>query len=583
MKYAHKINILSESTIHRAKTTRMNLAVTLLIFCPVIAVVGYVTWRAWRARDAPGGTYLFCTYTGVLVWLSCYAVELNIATAQWKIAVAQVEYLGITTSPVFYALFTAEYTRGFRPSRRQLAGLLLIPALTVLFVWTNPLHQLVWTNYDIQFWHGLSLARRQFETWFYVHLAYSYVAFLVGLVFVVDVITDENFFFRRQSAAILLGSLVPICAALIYPLGLSPLPGFDFVLFGLAVNGALFGYAFFATEFYDIIPAIRAVGWARMADQIETGIVVTDMNTTIIEVNQRILEIFGLRHEELVGSPVTALFEDTTVTETVEGAYEFELTQGNVYRLQWRAVRDRRDRRIGYTYTVTDITERKRREQQLEVLNRTLRHNLRNKINVISAHAERIQETGADGDIPPVVREDAADIVRAADRIDEIGQTARHVEELIGNATTEAVDLSLAIELAIQSVRDQYPEGTISEAVPGGVTIEACPGIEHAFAQIVKNAFQHNDATETTVTITAEAGEETVRISFNDDGDGIPAHELESIETGEESALDHASGMGLWFIKWITEASGGELVVDTGTEGTTIHLDFVRTAGETQG
>jgi PAS domain S-box-containing protein len=407
-------------------------------------------------------------------------------------------------------------------------------------------------------------------------LTYSYVAFLTGLVLFVDVLTDRNFFFRRQSAAIFLGSLAPICAALIYPLGLSPLPGFDFVLFGLAINGALFGYAFFATEFYDIIPAIRAVGWDRMADQIDSGIVVTDMQTRIIEVNQTINQMFGTTHEEVTGKPVTYLFEDAAVGETVEGAYEFTKRQGSVFEVQWTAVRDRQGRRIGYTYTVTDITERKRREQQLQVLNRALRHNLRNKVNVISAHSERIERLTEEGVTADRLREDAVAITQAAGRIDEIGETARRVEKLIQDAEVDRVDLHGAVRASVESVSNAYPDAEIVNNVSEKVRVGACPGIGDAFTEILKNSFQHNDPAETSATVELQVRAADVVLRFIDDGEGIPEHELEAIENGRENALEHASGLGLWFIKWITEASGGELAIDSGPMGTTIELVLLR-------
>lgn len=554
----------------------MNLLITTVVFVPAIVVAGYVSRRAWLARDSPGGRYLFYTYTGLLVWLVCYAIEVNLATRQFKILVAQVEYIGIVTSPVLYALFAAEYTRGFRPSKQQLVTLFTVPGLTLILVWTNPIHNLVWTNYEILQWNGLFLATRQFGPWFYVHLAYSYAAFLVGLVLFVDIITDRNFFFRRQSAAILAGSLVPICTALIYPLGFSPVPGFDFVPFGLAINGALFGYAFFATEFYDIIPAVRAVGWERMADQIDSGIIVTDMNTTIIEVNETLQEMFDIGRDEVIGQPMTVLFENTEVDESIAGAYEFERAEGGVYEVKCSSVRDYHGHRIGLTYTVTDITDRKRREQQLQVLNRALRHNLRNKTNVISAYSERIERTAGDaeshdGDLTEI-REDAANITRAAGRINEIGETARHMENLIQETSVKEVNLADTLEDAIESVMDQYPEARVVNEVTGPITIEGRNGIEHAFTQILKNAFQHNDPSETTVTITEEPQREQIRLRFSDDGDGIPDHELQIIRNGSENQLEHGSGLGLWFIKWVTEASHGEFDLDTGPEGTTISL-----------
>ncbi|MCW8172639.1 hypothetical protein D8S78_11000 [Natrialba swarupiae] len=44
----------------------------------------------------------------------------------------------------------------------------------------------------------------------------------------------------------------------------------------------------------------------------------------------------------------------------------------------------------------TDITERIEQEQQLNTLDRVLRHNLRNGLNVVNGHAEVIQADGSD-------------------------------------------------------------------------------------------------------------------------------------------------------------------------------------------
>jgi len=554
----------------------MNVVLSALIFVPVMFVIGYVMRLSWDTYDEPGGRYLFYTYAGVFLWLCCYAIEVNLTALQWKIAVAQIEYIGIATSPVFYSLFAAEYTRGFRPSRRQLCGLLTIPAITIVLVLTNPAHHLVWSNYEIQFWQGLTLAQRQFEPWFYVHLTYSYIAFLVGLVLFVDIVVDRNLFFWHQSVAILFGSLIPICAALIYPLGVSPLPGFDFVLFGLALNGALFGYAFFSTEFYDIIPAIRTVGWERMADRIDSGIIVTDVKTVVIEVNQTVLDLFDVERETVIGEPITKLFQETEVTETKSGAYELARPNGEVFKLQWSVVRDRHGHRIGYTYTVTDVSEEKRREQQLQVLNRTLRHNLRNRLNVISAYSERIEDRGQNDEVPPEVQREAADITQAAQRIDEMGRTARRIEEVMRSESTEVFELEDILNVAIGTVTQQYPSGEIDREIPTGVTVEASPAIEDAFIQILKNAFQHNDPATTQVTIVAEVDSETVTIHIRDDGDGIPDHEIRALENGRESALEHASGLGLWFIKWTADASGGKMRIESGQDGTAIGVTLSR-------
>lgn len=55
-------------------------------------------------------------------------------------------------------------------------------------------------------------------------------------------------------------------------------------------------------------------------------------------------------------------------------------------------VRDHHERIVGHTVTLTDVTEREGRRQRLEVLNRVLRHNLRNGMTVVVGRAEMLAE-----------------------------------------------------------------------------------------------------------------------------------------------------------------------------------------------
>jgi signal transduction histidine kinase len=49
-----------------------------------------------------------------------------------------------------------------------------------------------------------------------------------------------------------------------------------------------------------------------------------------------------------------------------------------------------------YLNDVTDVIER---EQRISVLNRVLRHNIRNELNVVSAHLEMLEENEPRGTV----------------------------------------------------------------------------------------------------------------------------------------------------------------------------------------
>jgi signal transduction histidine kinase len=71
-------------------------------------------------------------------------------------------------------------------------------------------------------------------------------------------------------------------------------------------------------------------------------------------------------------------------------------------------------------------------------------------------------------------------------------------------------------------------------------------------------------------------------ITVTDDGPGIPADEIEVIQSGTQDKLNHGSGLGLWLINWVVDRSGGDLMFDiNGMGGTTATVTLKRASDET--
>ncbi len=119
--------------------------------------------------------------------------------------------------------------------------------------------------------------------------------------------------------------------------------------------------------------------------------------------------------------------QETVAMETAEGTRRFDPAVS--------PISDQHDRGLGAVVSLPDLTERERRKERLVVLNRVLRHNLRNTVEVLSAHAELL-----DVDESQVQHRDA--VLESADALLDVAARARSIEEFVASAReTECFDL----------------------------------------------------------------------------------------------------------------------------------------------
>jgi signal transduction histidine kinase len=77
-------------------------------------------------------------------------------------------------------------------------------------------------------------------------------------------------------------------------------------------------------------------------------------------------------------------------------------------------------------------------------------------------------------------------------------------------------------------------------------------------------------------------GEAAIEIVITDNGPGIPEHERRAIESGEETPLQHGTGLGLWLVYWAMSLLGGDIHIDDAESGTRIALRLPQVGTDTQ-
>jgi len=211
---------------------------------------------------------------------------------------------------------------------------------------------------------------------------------------------------------------------------------------------------------------------------------------------------------------------------------------------------------------VEDITERKYREQRIEVFNRILRHNLRNQLDVIRSHAETLMDR-VDDSHPDR-------IVAAVDELAAMGARARKIDRIMsmGNDASE-VNLPETLGEVVEEITREQGAVEVATDLPASARLTNNEeALRTAVRSALENAIEYADSA-VRLTVEDHAGGYTVVI--DDDGPGIPEAELTPIEAGTETNLNHGRGLGLWQLRWGVDKLNGELSFDT-NEGTTIRI-----------
>ncbi|PSQ39078.1 hypothetical protein BRD13_04835 [Halobacteriales archaeon SW_5_70_135] len=197
------------------------------------------------------------------------------------------------------------------------------------------------------------------------------------------------------------------------------------------------------------------------------------------------------------------------------------------------------------------------REQWLEVLSRVLRDDMRDKLGVALGAVETLDadESGETSRRVETARE-------ALHELQSTAKTARAAEKTTGTRPFEQ-DFENAVHGAAKRACEEYGtaavcDGDVVQVSTDFVPVTSIPELDLAIHSVVSNAVEYGEPpVDVRVTADETTGAGVVRV--RDHGEGIPSAELEPLLRGEETALGHTSGVGLWLTRWVADQSGGEL------------------------
>jgi len=298
-----------------------------------------------------------------------------------------------------------------------------------------------------------------------------------------------------------------------------------------------------------------------------------DKEGNILSMNEYGLKFFGYKEEDLIGKKfiglITPAIESTgrhlddlllevfsDVEKHPQNINENIKKNGERVWVLWtnRPIKDENDNLIGLFSVGTDVTDRKKAEdnvqrlnETLRVLNKILRHDILNDLTVVMSACDMIQV-----DDQRLKQKASKAIMKSVSLIEQM----RSLENAL---VSEEVLAGKSLGSIVESVVNNYPN--IKFSIKGECTVLCDGAIYSAIDNIVRNAVVHGKTERIDISIHEKDAHCELRIA--DYGKGIPLDIKDKIfEEGESFGDTRGSGLGLYIVKKVIERYGGEISVE---------------------
>ena len=351
-----------------------------------------------RRRPAPGVRTFSVLMLCATGWSVSQAMVAGSVTLSAKLLWAKVGGFSAVTAPVAWLAFVLRYAQPPRRlTRRHVALLAIEPFITMLLLWTNEVHGLMWSRTWLESSAGLLKLGVSYGAWFWANLAYSYFLVSLGALLLVQACSRAPRLYRRQGIGLLIGGLLPWIGSalyLVFPTVDQAVLALSLLLLSVVVTWSLLHLRLFA-----LMPLAREA----VVENMDEAMIVLDLEERIADLNpaaQRLLghsasEVIGRTAEELFAaySPLIARYRD--LGEVRDEVIIGEGAQQRHFDLRVSSLHDSDGQPVGHLAVLHDIAARKQAEEALraskQLLEKTF-YGLRDAVFIVDADSVEIMD-----------------------------------------------------------------------------------------------------------------------------------------------------------------------------------------------
>lgn len=206
----------------------------------------------------------------------------------------------------------------------------------------------------------------------------------------------------------------------------------------------------------------------------------------------------------------------------------------------------------------------------LEYVNSLVRHEVLNNAQVIQGQSELLL---ADVEDSSVCDRLETIRIRSTDMVDVVRDVRVLIETRHGDLSMDRRDVADLVRERLAELEVTYPSVETDLTVDDTDEVMADDLLGRVFDNILTNAVEHTDGSETRVDVTVETTPDRVRVSITDDGQGIDEDDVE----GLFEYTSASQGAGLYLVRVLASRYDATVeLTDTGPDGTTFTVETPR-------
>jgi len=365
------------------------LSATALLSAQLAAYVGV------RSRGSRDAVLMALTMAATAWWSAGNAAEDLAVGLSLKLVFANLEYLGITTIPVLWCALGWSLDR---QERTGAAGRLspvfwILPAITCILVWTDPVLGLVRHSFQLDSASGFTYIAKSFGPWFWVHSAYSYVMVIAGTVFLLRAVSAGTGTRRAQHIVLIVGSLLPVAANVLYLADIIPSGSVDPTPLAFSATGLLLVFNLTRFRFLSLVTTAKSAA----IEQLRDPVLILDRDGRLAYANAAARLSFGTGARDVgrplgdLGPPYSAL--PRACDDAGDAAQGGALLPFHGRRFETRTASILRGARcIGSVVTFFDVSSRVSAEEELRKSNLLLEQHIAERTRALQESNARLTE-----------------------------------------------------------------------------------------------------------------------------------------------------------------------------------------------